>query len=66
MNDIVKEELERSGQTRIGFTAWGLRESERRETRQMEIRESQMSEPAARQLTRSIPRWVFTHLITRS
>ena len=29
-NDKAKPELERSGQTRIGFTAWGLRESEKR------------------------------------
>ena len=31
--------------------------NQRRETRQLEIRESQMSEKAARQLTRSTPRW---------
>ena len=29
-NDNAKAEVERSGKTRIGFTAWGLRESEKR------------------------------------
>ena len=38
-------ELERSGQTRIGFTAWGLRESEKRNqaignSRESNVRES--------------------------
>ena len=56
-NDSVKAALERSGQTRIGFTAWGLRESEKRNQAIGNSRESQMSEKAARQLTRSIPRW---------
>ena len=44
-NDKAKPELERSGQTRIGFTAWGLRESEKRNqaignSRESNVRES--------------------------
>ena len=40
-----RTELDRSGRTRIGFTAWGLCDyaNQRRETRKLEIRESQMS-----------------------
>ena len=57
-NDKAKPELERSGQSK---TVSGLRlgdyANQRRETRQLEIRESQMSERAVGQLTRSIPRW---------
>ncbi len=44
-NESAKTESERSGQTRIGFSAWGLRESEKRNqaignSRESNVRES--------------------------
>ena len=58
-------ELERSGQTRIGFTAWGLRESEKRNQEIGNSRESNVRESSGT-ADSEYPWLVFTQLITRS
>ena len=56
-----RNENMKQSQRDLGKPVSGLRlgdyANQRRETRQLEIRESQMSERAVGQLTRSIPRW---------
>ena len=64
-NDKAKPELERSGQTRIGFTAWGLRESEKRNQEIGNSRESNVRESSGT-ADSEYPWLVFTQLITRS
>ena len=58
-------ELERSGQTRIGFTAWGLRESEKRNQAIGNSRESNVRESSGT-ADSEYPSLVFTQIITRS
>ena len=64
-NDKAKPELERSGQTRIGFTAWGLRESEKRNQAIGNSRESNVRE-SSETADSEYPSLVFTQIITRS
>ena len=64
-NDKAKPELERSGQTRIGFTAWGLRESEKRNKAIGNSRESNVRE-SSETADSEYPSLVFTQIITRS
>ena len=64
-NDKAKPELERSGQTRIGFTAWGLRESEKRNQEIGNSRESNVRESSGT-ADSEYPSLVFTQIITRS
>ena len=63
-NDKAKPELERSGQTRIGFTAWGLRESEKRNQAIGNSRESNVRE-SSETADSEYPSLVFTQIITR-
>ena len=66
-NANVKTELqtERSGQTRIGFSAWGLRESEKRNQAIGNSRESNVRESSGT-ADSEYPSLVFTQIITRS
>ena len=64
-NDKAKPELERSGQTRIGFKAWGLRESEKRNQAIGNSRESNVRE-SSETADSEYPSLVFTQIITRS
>ena len=60
-NDKAKPELERSGQTRIGFTAWGLRESEKRNQAIGNSRESNVRE-SSETADSEYPSLVFTQI----
>ena len=64
-NESVKTESERSGQTRIGFSAWGLRESEKRNQAIGNSRESNVRESSGT-ADSEYPSLVFTQIITRS
>ena len=64
-NGNVRTESERSGQTRIGFTAWGLRESEKRNQAIGNSRESNVRE-SSETADSEYPSLVFTQIITWS
>mgnify|MGYP005662468773 CR=1 FL=1 len=64
-NDNAKAEVERSGKTRIGFTAWGIRESEKRNQAIGNSRESNVGE-SSETADSEYPSLVFTQIITRS
>ena len=64
-NVKTESETERSGQTRIGFSAWGLRESEKRNQAIGNSRESNVRESSGT-ADSEYPSLVFTQIITRS